>query len=85
MAWPGVFTSGKRIIATKNTRRGDFNVMMFTFSDGSVMNIIGTFEVRYKQPPEYLKDDVVDHDAVVEQGKQLMSGQLTLEEGDAEE
>lgn len=82
MSWPGVFTSGKRIIATQTTRRGDFDVLNFKFADGSEMNIVGTFEVRYKQPPMFIKGE--QEPEIIEQGNQLMSGQLSLEEGDAE-
>jgi len=91
MAWPGVFTSGKRIIATQSTRRGDFDVMNFKFADGSEMNIVGKFEVRYKLAPAYVKDDQTNlvgtqgPEKLIEQGNQLMSGQLSLEEADGDE
>jgi len=74
MAWPGVFAGGKQIIATKHERMADFDVLQFKFSDGSEMNVVGKFEVRYKDAAQ-TNEDVVEH------SKQLMSGQLTMDEG----
>jgi hypothetical protein len=91
MAWPGVFTSGKRIVATQTSKRADFDVMNFKFADGSEMNIVGKFEVRYKQPPPFVKSDTTNvvgtqgPTELIQHGDELMSGQLSLEEGDAEE
>jgi len=75
MAWPGVFAGGKQIIATQSSKAADFDVISFKFSDGSEMNIVGKFEVRYKQPTTSQKQDLIEH------GQQLMSGQLTMDEG----
>lgn len=73
-AWPGVFAGGKQIIATEQQHAGDFDVMRFMFDDGSEMNIVGKFEVRYKQKPTgHGQQDLIDA------GRQLMLG-----EGDAE-
>lgn len=73
-AWPGVFAGGKQIMATMKTRKGDFDVMSFRFDDGSEMNIVGKFEIRFKQSAasEARKQDLVEH------GTQLMTGQLEL-------
>ena len=74
MAYPGVFAGGKQIIATQTSKAADFDVLSFKFSDGSEMNVVGKFEVRYKDAAQ-ANEDVVEH------SKQLMSGQLTMDEG----
>ena len=74
MAWPGVFSGGKQIIATQSSKAADFDVLSFKFNDGSEMNVVGKFEVRYK-------DAVQANEDLVQAGNQLMSGQLTMDEG----
>jgi len=76
MAWPGVFAGGKQITATQHTKQASFDVLSFTFNDGTQMNVIGKFEVRYKRgKPDH---SLTDH------GNQLMSGQhqLSMDEGE---
>lgn len=48
-AWPGIFGGGKMIVATAKFRQGHSDVLQFVFDDGSQMNIVGDFEVRYKK------------------------------------
>ena len=75
MAYPGVFAGGKQIIATQTSKAADFDVLSFKFSDGSEMNVVGKFEVRYKQPPKF-EPDLKGH------GQALMDGQMMLGMGD---
>jgi hypothetical protein len=49
-AWPGVFSGGKQITRTAVTEVEGKNLISFTFNDGSQMNVVGVFEVRYKAP-----------------------------------
>jgi hypothetical protein len=57
-AWPGVFSGGKQIIASIASKIGGQDVLRFKFDDGSEMNIVGTFEVRYKTPADVTKEAV---------------------------
>ena len=77
-AWPGVFAGGKQILETKHEKGWndtDFDVLQFKFSDGSEMNVVGKFQMRYKEAP-VVQGNVVEH------GQNLMTGQLQLEEGE---
>ena len=79
-AWPGVFADGKQITETrheKGWKDTDFDVLQFRLSDGSEMNVVGKFEVRYK--PKTVEGKTGD---LVKHGSNLMSGQLELEEGE---
>lgn len=76
MAWPGVFASGKQIIHMEHVsgwQNSELDVVMFRFADGSEMNIVGKFEVRYKEPPRFNPDLKVH-------GSTLMTGQGQLQE-----
>lgn len=74
-AWPGVFAGGKQIIATaayKDPRHGD--VLNFTFDDGTQMNIVGQFSVRYRSKPTVAEAAEAEATAI-RQGHELMSGE----------
>jgi hypothetical protein len=48
-AWPGVFAGGKQIVATESRSENELDVLSFTFNDGSQMNVVGLFSVRYRE------------------------------------
>lgn len=77
-AWLGVFSGGKQIVRTQkyqdNERKA--TVLNIQFSDGSAVNIVGTFEVRFKEPGSTKKSQ----DELVEHGKQIMAGEVVDEQ-----
>lgn len=71
-AWPGVFSAGKTITETSAYKDGDVKVLRFGFSDGSQMNVVGQFEVRYVQSGP---DHPVVEQQRIQQGRELMTGE----------
>ena len=84
-AWPGVFSGGKRIVATQVQRNGDQKILRLRFNDGSEMNIAYT-QIFYKRAvgQQPFDDDfgsgnpeveVEVEVTAIEAGRQLMSGE----------
>lgn len=71
LAFPGVFSGGKMIDATQHTAPTSTSprILRFRFSDGSEMNLVGDFEVRYKHAGPAGR-------GLVEKGNELMSGKF---------
>jgi hypothetical protein len=69
--FPGIFAGGKQIIRTIH-ESGSPAKLIFFFGDGSAMQVVGDFTVKYRAFPEAT---TIDIDFVVEQqSRELPSG-----------